>query len=509
MNILTITSRTITVEIENDLSYYNFESVSVKLDGVEVLNTDKNVFTLFDLEPNREYCLQVGAEKSNFKTDNESFVLNVRDFGALGDGVHDDTSAFTAAIAVAPKGATLYVGSGTYFLKPLFLKSDLTVYLSKDATLLGNPDRLNYPILPALICGDGEMNLGTWQGEEADCFASLLTGYNVENVKIIGNGIVDCNALAGDWYKNHREKRIAWRPRGVFLNNCKNVLLQGITVKDTPSWNIHPYFCKGVKLLDLKLLNTPSMPTTDGVDPDTCDGVEMIGLDISVGDDCIAIKSCTLEAAKKYRLPCKNIVIRNCLMRAGHGGVVFGSELSGGIENVEVTKCLFDGTDRGLRIKTRRGRGRIGICNNVSFKNIVMKNVAVPFVINSFYNMGDNTGHTEYVWTTEKLPVDERTPKLSKFAFEDIVCTGVEFSAGSFFGLPESPIDSVKLKNVVFSYNENAEFGFTDMMEKNQQVCRQGLDFRYVKSVELENVKFEKVSGDEVLLTGVEDCRRN
>jgi polygalacturonase len=281
--------------------------------------------------------------------------------------------------------------------------------------------------------------------------------------------------------------------------------MQGVTVKNTPSWNVHPYFSSNVKLYDLILSNIPSMPTTDGIDPDTCDGVEIVGVNISVGDDCIAIKSGTIEQAKKYKLACKNITIRNCHMCQGHGGVVLGSELSGGIQNVTVTKCLFDGTDRGLRIKTRRGRGRIGTTDNIIFSDIVMKDVKVPFVVNMYYNMGDETGHTEYVYTTEKLPVDDRTPYIGNFEFKNMVCSGVGYSAGAFYGLPEAPIGGVTFDNVTFSYDKQSEAGFPDMKEINEKVKNQGLYFQFVENVKLTNVKIDNPEGDRIILDGVEN----
>lgn len=503
MKILCVTSRSVTFELNGKTPYYSTDKFSVSLNGNFVRTEDRNVFSLFSLMPDTPYVVSANGEEISFRTDKEKFCFNVRDFLAKGDGIHDDTGAFTAAIACLPERSTLYVPAGIYFVKPLFLKSDITVWLDKDAVLLGNPDRENYPALPGVIQGaDGELNPGTWQGEEVACFASLITAFECTNVRIIGEGTIDCNAPSGDWYLNHRVKRIAWRPRGAFFNRCKNVILQGVTVKDTPSWNIHPYFCKNVGLFDLTLTNPPSMPTTDGIDPDTCENIDIVGVRISVGDDCIAIKSGTLEQAKKYKLPCKNVTVRNCLMQQGHGGVVFGSELSGGIENVTVTRCIFDGTDRGLRIKTRRGRGRIGITDKITFTDILMKNVKVPFVVNMYYNMGDETGHTEYVWTTDKLPVDERTPFIGSFTFENMTCTGVEFSAGAFYGLPEAPIKSITLKNVSFNYNKQAQAGFPDMMEKNEAVKNQGLYFRFVENITLENVRIDNCDGRPVITEG-------
>lgn len=510
MKILALTSRSAVFELEESSTpYFCNEEFEIRLNGKILRKERKNVFSVFNLKADFNYILEAHGERVKFKLPPEYIEVNVLSFGAKGDGIHDDTGAFTAAIHCMPENSVLYVPAGVYALKPIFLKSGITLYLEKEAVLSGSAQRYDYPVLPAILQGrGGEINAGTWQGEEADCFASLITVYGQKNINIIGEGTIDCNAQAGDWYINHRVKRTAWRPRGVYFNRCENVLMHGITVKNTPSWNIDPYFCKNVKLYDLTLENPPSMPTTDGIDPDCCNGVEIAGVKISVGDDCVAIKSGTFEAAKKYRTPCKNISIRNCLMREGHGGVVFGSELSGGIENVSVTKCIFEGTDRGFRIKTRRGRGHIGKCDGVTFSDIVMKNVKVPFVINMYYNMGDENGHTEYVWTTEKLPVDERTPEIGNFTFRNTDCTGVGFSAGAFYGLPEAPIKSVTLENVSFSYDINCEAGFPDMKEINVAVKNQGLDFHFVKTVALKNVTVSGQSGEEVLCDNVENLIR-
>lgn len=500
MKILALSPRSACFELENSTPYFAPENFAITLNGEYVRDEVKNVFTLFDLLPDSQYTICAAGQSFTFKTVAESALFNVRGFNASGDGVHDDTSAFVAAIACLPEGGTLYVPKGTYLLKPIFLKSDMTLYIEEGATLLGRTEREVYPTLPGLI---GDINLGTWQGEEDTCFASLITAYGVKNVTITGGGIIDGNAPQGDWYVNHRVKRIAWRPRGMFFNRCSGVTVFGLTVKDTPSWNIHPYFCNDVKLYALGLYNPAGMPTTDGIDPDTCDGVEIAGVEISVGDDCIAIKSGTIEQAKKYKKPCRNVVIRNCCMRNGHGGVVLGSELSGGIENVTVSQCLFEGTDRGLRIKTRRGRGRIGITDNIEFSDIVMNGVKVPFVVNMYYNMGDNTGHTEYVYTTEKLPVDDRTPYVGRFTFKNMQCTDVEYCAGAFYGLPESPISGVAFENVSFTYNRDAESGYPDMKEINKKVKNEGLYFEFVDSVHLKNVSISQPCGEAVVTEGV------
>lgn len=505
MEILCLTSRSVTIELPGSSAYYAEKPYQILLNGEALREDCRNVFSVFSLEPGRDYAVQVGEETLSFTTPEESFCLNVRSFRAVGDGIHDDTPAFMAAIACLPEYGTLIVPEGAYLLKPIFLKSHMTLCLEKGATLYGWTDREDYPVLPGIVTsGEKEWNFGTWQGEETDCFASLITAVNCRDVVIMGEGVVDCGGRDGDWYQDHRTRRIAWRPRGVFFNRCSGVVLQGITVCNTPSWNIHPYFCEHVRLLDLKLQNDPKMPTTDGIDPDTCEDVTIVGADIDVGDDCIAIKSGTIEQAKKYRRPCRGIVIRNCLMRSGHGGVVLGSELSGGIADVSVSRCLFRGTDRGLRIKTRRGRGRYGHTGNITFTDILMDHVKVPFVVNMYYNMGDNTGHTEYVWTTEKLPVDERTPQIGSFRFRNMVCTAVGYCAGAFYGLPEAPIERIEMDNISFTFDESCEPGFPDMKEKNEKVKNGGLLFQFVEQVKLRGVSVLGCTGEPVILSGVD-----
>lgn len=504
MRVLEVNSCGVTLELGDKTPYFSHKSFDILVNGIKIRSENRNVFSLFGLPRGQKLKIEAGEECAEIIIPEPAFEACVKDFGAAGDGVRDDTAAFTAAINCLPENSVIRVPEGDYLIKPVFLKSGITLYLEKGARLSGDTVRGNYPVLPAVINGNGgDINLGTWQGEEAPCFASLITAVGQQNIKVAGEGTIDCRAQAADWYQNHRVMRGAWRPRGIFLNSCQNVILQGITVKNTPSWNIHPYFCKNVKIYDVNLINPEDMPTTDGIDPDCSDGVEIIGAHISVGDDCIAIKSGTLELAKKYRTPCKNIKIRNCLMEKGHGGVVLGSELSGGIQDISVSRSIFEGTDRGLRIKTRRGRGRVGSCGGITFSDIVMNGVKVPFVINMYYNMGDESGHFEYVWTAEKLPVDERTPALGSFTFKNISCTGVEYCAGAFYGLPEAPVGEVVFDSVTFDYNTECQAGYPDMREKNRKVKCGGLYFEFVEKVVLKSVKINGQSGEKIIKKGV------
>ncbi len=491
MKILSLTSRSVTIELENECPYYTRE-FDLYLDSNFIRKENRNVFTIFDLKPNREYVVKA-IKEIKIHTLEEKETVYLSDFNPFKDGINDDTNFIQSAIMLTPKGGTLVIEKGTYLVTSLYLKSDINVYLCKNTKLIGEINRRKYPIHPK------NSGVGIWEGNEVNNFASTLNFINVSNVLIYGEGEIDGRAGESDWYINHRVQKIAWRGHSIFTYKASNISLIGLYIHDTQAWAIHPYLSKNLNFLDLFIKNNPNMPTTDGIDPDMCDNVLIKGCKFSVGDDCIAIKSGTYELAKKYQISSKNITIENNLMCLGHGGVVFGSESSGGIENIIIRKCIFENTDRGLRIKTRRGRGNIGQIDNVIFDNIIMNNVLTPFVINSYYNMGPEGGHSEYVWTTKKLAVDEFTPVLGSFTFSNMRCTNVEFAAGVFLGLPEMPIKEVKFKNVSFSYKEDAREGIPCMMEHPIKAKKRGIYCLNVSKLTLENVSFDGQIGEEVI----------
>lgn len=512
--IIYLSARSITIEMVNKDVFFTSPYKVVLNDQVLYEEYNKNILSVYDLEPNTKYTLTIVGKDDEYSSEIctlvEYVTLNVKKFGAKGDGLHNDTNFIQAAINACPKDGRVLIPSGEYYTGPLFLKSDITIEITKGAHLIGDTCRENYPILPGvtlLTDESDEYNLGSWEGNPLDCFASIITGINVSNVNIIGEGIVDGNAQNSDWWVNPREKRIAWRPRGVFLNNCQKISFQGVTVTNTPSWNLHPYFSKDIRFIDMKLISPKNSPNTDGCDPESCDNVDIIGVHFSVGDDCIAVKAGKIYMGRKHKKPSSNFTIRNCSMNFGHGAVVLGSEMSGGIKNINVTQCLFNQTDRGLRIKTRRGRGKDAVIDGITFENILMNQVLTPLVINMFYYC-DPDGKTEYVYSREKLPVDERTPYLGKFHFKDIVCNNVNVAAGSFYGLPECPIKQIKIENVDFTYAEDAQAGIPAMMSGLDPMVKKGLIFENVDEVIIDNVSFHGNDGDETILNNVNSFKR-
>lgn len=510
-NFIFKSSTSVTIELVNN-DIYLTQDYSIYLnDQLYLDKQNKNILSIFNLKPDTEYKVEIKQNNDSlvktFKTDYEYVCLNVKDFGAKGDGKSLDTSFIQAAILACPDNSRVYFPEGTYYTGPLFLRSNITIELSKDARLLGDIDRNHYPILPGLrytTDEKDEYNLGSWEGNPLDTFASIITGINIENVKIVGEGVIDGNASNSDWWIDVRTRRIAWRGRGLFLNHCKNVGLQGVTVTNTPSWNLHPYFSANLKFIDLKLVNPKDSPNTDGCDPESCKNVDIIGVYFSVGDDCIAIKSGKIYMGRKYKQPSEGFNIRNCSMNFGHGSIVLGSEMSGGIKDITVSNCLFHQTDRGLRIKTRRGRGKDAIIDGITFKNIKMTEVLTPLVINMFY-FCDPDGHTEYVYSKEKLPVDDRTPYLGKFVFKDIECDDVNVAAGTFYGLPEQPIKSIEIENVSFKYAKDPKAGTPAMMDGLLPMKGKGLIFNYVDKVKLKNVTFQGLNDKEIETVSVNE----
>ena len=487
----------------NGTPYYAPAPFAVSLDGAERFTTDKNVFSLFDLTPDTAYTLTVSDEEAPFafRTRPETFALNVKAFGARGDGVWDDTAAIQSAIDFLPEGGRLIFPEGTYLSLPLRLRSHTTIELKKGAVLLGVADRERYPILPGEVTdpATGESRIfGTFEGLIQPMYQALVSAQNARDIAVVGEGIIDGNAQNSDFWTNFRTFPTA-RPRLVSLLHCEDVTFHGVTAQNSPSWNYHPFHCKNVGFYDIAVLAPKVSPNTDALDPEACDGVDIIGCRFSVGDDCIAVKSGKLELAERFSWPAIRHTIRNCLMEFGHGAVTLGSESAMGIRELTVSQCYFQQTDRGLRIKSRRGRGQACDITDITFENIRMDGVLTPVVINMWYNCCDPDRYSEYVWSREKLPVDKRTPHLGAFVFRDMDCTGAQVAACYIDGLPERPIDSVTFENVTVAFDPQAQPGVPAMQNFAEERCRLGLFFENVSRVRLKNVRLSGVEGDEVV----------
>ena len=509
-HVLTLTSVSACFELDNTLPYYADAPFDVAVNGAPALKDIRtNVFSLFDLTPDTEYTVTVGDDSLSFRTKTETVCINVKDVGAKGDGVTDDTVMLQAAINLCPAGGRVTVPAGTYCTRPLVLKSDLTLELKKDAILLGDTVEDHYPLLPGSIIDpvtDEEFHISSWEGSPTVCHQSFISAHYAKNITIVGQGVIDGNAVNSTWWQNVKERKTG-RPKLVFFNHCQHVLFHGIIGRNSAAWNFHPFFCQDVGFYNIAVEAPKDSPNTDGTDPESCDDVRYIGVRFSVGDDAIAIKAGKMYMGMKYKTPATRHLVRTCLMEYAHGAMVLGSEMSGGVKDLTVSQCYFSHTDRGMRIKTRRGRGKYAIIDGVEFSNIKMENVMCPFVINMYY-FCDPDGHDEIVWSKLPQPIDDGTPYLGSFYFKDIQCTDCEWAAGYFYGLPEQPVGSVTLENVSFTVKPDASWGQPAMMDFVPEERKRGLFFNCVKKVCLKNVSVSGQAGDEVITINVEEVQR-
>ena len=505
--------RSASIIIEGEGPYNTKTPYKVYINGEFWFDTDRVVNNVYGLEPENDYLIKFVSTADNFAceikvhTKYEYVTMNVKDFGAKGDGVTDDTHFIQAAIMACPEKSRVLIPAGTYKITSIFLKSNINIEVAKGATLSAFTEREKFAILPgSTISADerDEYNLGTWEGNPLNCFAGIICGINADNVTLYGEGVIDGCATHDNWWKNPKVMNIAFRPRLLFLNNCNNFVLQGLTLTNSPSWTIHPTFSEHMKFIGTYVKNPSNSPNTDGLDPESCKLVDIVGVRFSLGDDCIAIKSGKIYMGKKYKKPSEKLHIYQCLMENGHGAVTIGSECAGGVKEVLVENCKFSHTDRGLRVKTRRGRGNDGVLDEITFRNIEMDNVMSPFTANAFY-FCDPDGKTDYVQSREIFPVDERTPFLKKFTFENINAKNCHVAALFFEGLPEAPIEEIVMKNINVNFCDNPTAGQPIMSSGIEECTKRGIHVKNVKKLTLERINIEGYEGDLYEISGCEE----
>ena len=391
---------------------------------------------------------------------------NVRDYGATGNRTLC-TAAIQKAIDVAAKagGGRVVVPAGEYLSGPLFLKSNIVFEVSAGASIYFNNDIVNTPTI-----------MGSWEGIERRVFASLFTGHDLMNVTITGRGKIDGQGQV--WWdaylktdkirtehgiyerepENPEGSPLKYpRPRMINLYNCKNVQISDISITNSPAWTIHLVYCENVNIQGISIVQPYESPNTDGINPDACNGVRISNCYIDCGDDCIAIKSGYNEHGRKKGIPCQNISIMNCIFAHGRSAIGIGSEMSGGVRNVIVMNCVFNGTLRGLRVKTGRGRG--GVVENLLASGIIMDNLREGISIDMGYE-----GVSDQI-----IPVTEATPLFKNIRYSNIIGQNIE-QAINIIGLPESFPQDIVLENIRLE-------------------CKRGLMGKYVQGLSLQNVE--------------------
>ena len=408
-------------------------------------------------------------------------VHSVVEYGADPRGVEDSTDAINNAIASASEsGGIVYIPPGTYLSRNIVLRSSVTIFISKGAVVKFSTDYSKYPIVETRR--EGIHHCGVMP---------LIFGKDVRNVRIMGEGTFDGqghawwpirrfrvsedfwrklvesggfvdeegntwwptrNAMEGglvfrrlmdEGKKPNQEVcekyREFFRPQLIQLYNAENVSIEGVTFKDSPMWTIHILYSRHVTLVNTVSIAPDYSPNTDGIVIDSSSDVEVRGCLIDVGDDCLVVKSGRDEEGRRIGIPSENIRAYNCVMRRGHGGLAIGSEMSGGVRNVTLENSIFEGTERGIRIKTARGRG--GVVENVNVVNVKMKDIIHEAItIDMYYEK------------RPPEPASERTPRIRGVYIRNITCDGAE-QAIYMNGLPEMPIEDVVIENFEASSN--------------------------------------------------------
>jgi len=393
-------------------------------------------------------------------------------YGAVGDGKTLNTEAFKRAIAACVKsgGGRVVVPFGNFLTGAIHLKSNVNLHLADSAKITFSTNTKHYPVV-----------FGRWEGMELMNYSALIYAYGQRNIAITGNGILDGNATYNDWYSwnaGEQRKQVKardllhdmnrkgidprkrvfgegsfLRPNFIQLYSCNNILISGIKMINSPMWNVNPVLCENVTMENMNIIAHGS--NTDGIDPESCKNVLIRNCYFDTGDDCIAIKSGRDYDGRRIGKSAENHIIENCQMKDGHGGVVIGSEISGGARNIFAINCIMDSPnlDRILRLKTSSSRG--GIIENVFMKDIKVgayRDAAVT--CNMFYEQPGNF-----------MPV-----------IRNIWVENVDVEKGGNFGIyvnayKESPVENLRIVNC------------------NIRGVKTPIKIDHVKDFKLENVK--------------------
>ena len=429
-----------------------------------------------------------------------AYTVNLKKFGAVGDGITLNTKAFEKAIAALEKkgGGHLVVPAGVWFTGPIVLKSNIDLHLEVGAVIQFSGDESLYAVIKT-----------SFEGLDTRRCQSPLSANGAENISITGKGVIDGNGqfwrpvkkskmTEGQWKEvlsrpgGVEAKKDYWvpnqayadaeksanmnvpkattdeewnrikrflRPVMVSLVNCKNVLLQGVIFQNSPAWNIHPLMCENIIIDDVLARNPAYAQNGDALDLESCKNALIVNSKFDAGDDGICIKSGKDKDGRLRGRPCENVVVDGCTVFAGHGGFVVGSEMSGGVKNILVENCQFLGTDVGLRFKSTRGRG--GIVENIFIDNISMTDIKTDAITFNMYYGGKSVAEMladgDNPDNVTKQPVTEETPIFRNIDIKNIVCNGAG-RAMEFNGLPEMPINGIRLQNINIIAKSDAVF---------------------------------------------------
>ena len=438
-------------------------------------------------------------------------IFDIREYGAVqckwkDSEKHKSTEAIHQAIQACHKagGGKVLIPKGDWLTGAIHLKSNVNLHVAESAVLHFSNDLEDYLPIVHVRC----------EGVEANNYSPLIYAPHVENIAITGKGTLHGH---GRWWwnwarKNDKGNRIeaskvplkerryakgggreGMRPTFIVPWKAKNILIEGITLRESPMWNVHPVYSENIIVRGITVHSLDS-PNGDGIVPDSCKNVLIEYNHLETGDDAVVIKSGLNEDGLKINIPSENIVVRNFTardVRTGSGGVVFGSETSGGIRNVYVHHALFDGSDKGIRFKSTRGRGNV--VEKIYIEDVEMKNIKGPAInINTSYSGGIAGGPA---------------PLFRNIYIKNIRVQGAA-TAMEMIGLPEKWLENIGIKNAVFEnvrdgavFRRVKELTLEDVSVK----ARVGMKFDEVHGLKLVQVKSTPASGDPMYFQNCKD----
>ncbi len=409
-------------------------------------------------------------------------TFNIVDYGAVGDSVVLNTKAIREAIVACNEagGGKVIVPEGKWLTGAIHLLSNVNLHLLKGAEIHFSNDPNDF--LPAVFT--------RWAGFECYNYSPLIYAWECVNIAVTGPGKIYGNgeswwpwsekqsSTATDMYNTMvlkgigPEKRIfgtpeaGLRPQMINPINCRNVLLEGFTIANPgPFWTVHIAYCDNVIVRDLEV-HTKGGPNTDGINLDSSSNVLVEHCRLDVGDDAVCLKSGVNEDGWRVARPTENIVVRNITALSSHGGIVIGSEMSGGVRNVLCYDCVFDGSDRGIRLKSNAARG--GVVENIFYRDISMRNIRNEAIrINTHYG----------AWLAAENA--DAYPVFRNIMIHDIDCDGAG-TAVSIQSVEAMPVRNLVLKNVNMTADKGMVFNWVDRLKLYNVNCNAKTDESFI-----------------------------
>lgn len=441
------------------------------------------------------------VELPSFKDKN----YNILDFGAKSDIEFNNKKAIQEAIDTCSNngGGIVIIPNGFYLTGPIELKSNVNLHLDDNAYVLFTKSKEEYPL-----------QFTDYEGQRRIRALSPISANNCHDIALTGNGIMDGNGhlwrgikkfklTSKEWDRCLKKSQYVidtkeggiwcptksyyegvlkgeldyslpnalelasenydvYRPVFVSFKNCERVLIEDITLQNSPAWNVHPLYCNNFTMRNAKIKNKFSAQNGDGIDLESCTNCEIAGTIFEVGDDGICLKSGKNKEARKIKAPTKNVWIHDCKVFDAHGGFVVGSEMSRGISNVLIENCIFAGTDIGVRFKSAMGRG--GVVEDITIKNIQMNNIINEAII---FTMGYVLVNIEDEHENKEEKLDsEDIPEFKNIIMENINVSSCE-TAIKINGLKEKPIHDLSFNNINIKANKDIDISYAENINFN------------------------------------------